>query len=94
MLQPGNTDNEYIQIDTTAAGEHAERVERKIRIMEKEVTIYFIENKSLRINALTAQIAVSLIRRLPRAVSNIDVQVGSMERLHRWLSGGPRTWLI
>ena len=31
VLQPGNTNNEYIQIDTTAAGEHAERVERKIR---------------------------------------------------------------
>ena len=31
VLQPGNTDNEYIQIDTTAAGERAERVERKIR---------------------------------------------------------------
>jgi len=47
------------------------------------------------VDLLTAQIVVSfLIRRLPRAVSKIDVKVGSMERLHRWLSGGPRTWLI
>ena len=29
-----------------------------------------------------------------KAVSRIDVTVGSMERLHRWLSGEPRTWLI
>ena len=48
----------------------------------------------LTVDLLTAQIVVSLIRWLPRAVSKIDVTVGSMERLHRWLSGGPRTWLI